>query len=163
MRHLSMNALFLCVLLASCSNSTNQTPQPVQPHIQTDSVTVKVDAAGLLASVGLPPVGEYKLDDGHGINFRADNQPPLKIEFREGRINFAWTEFSDEPDKFGKLNSENRASMSNALTYSLGKPLSDKIMKSVANGHPASFTSGEYKIQTSPSSLQNLVTVKKEP
>lgn len=144
----------MALLLAGCSDTS--------PGTASGSLhAVQLDESGLIAAVGSPLVDEYSLDDGRGLNFRAENEPAFKLEFRAGRTNISWTEYSDEPAKFGSLNAENVKWAGQVFTYALGKEATAKIMSGVNGDKPLKFEHLGHEVRLMPSGggIQALVTI----
>ncbi len=158
----------LLALLSGCTDLSPPPPQATQATQATQEsstaapqpVHVRIDSDGIIAAIGVAQKYKYDLDDGYGINFRSETDPPVKVEFREGRVNFAWSEFSDQPEQFAAINAENRTLIAKGLTYALGKQLSDTIIANIAKGTAESHDLSGFNVQTFPGSTQNMITIR---
>ena len=118
----------------------------------------RLDEPGLVAAVGKKVVRRYKLDDGHGLAFRTDEQPDFKLEFRRSRVNVVWMTYRDSGMQ--TLNAENIDLARKAFTYALGDVASAKIMRSAQAGERLEFARDGYKVNVMPSSGgSTLVTI----
>lgn len=118
----------------------------------------RLDERGLVAAVGKKVVRRYKLDDGHGLNFRTDEQPWFKLEFRRSHVNVAWMAYRDAGME--ALNAENIDLARKAFTYALGYVAAEKIMRSVQAGERLQFERDGYKVNAmAPAGGQTLVTL----
>lgn len=123
---------------------------------------VRLDERGLVAAVGKKVVRRYKLDDGHGLNFRTDAQPDFKLEFRRGRVNVAWMTYPEAGMQ--ALNTENVALARKAFTYALGDVAAEKIVRASQAGEPLRFERDGCKVNVMASSGgQTLVTLSQSP
>lgn len=104
----------------------------------------RLDERGLVAAVGKKVVRRYKLDDGHGLVFRTDEQPDFKLEFRRARVNVAWMTYPEAA--FQALNAENVELARKAFTYALGYVAAEKIMRAVQAGERLQFDRDGYKV-----------------
>lgn len=104
----------------------------------------RLDERGLVAAVGKKVVRRYKLDDGHGLIFRTDEQPAFKLEFRRSRVNVAWMTYPDAA--YQALNAENIELARKAFTYALGYVAAEKIIRSVQAGERLQFERDGYKV-----------------
>ena len=120
--------------------------------------SARLDERGLVAAVGKKVVRRYKLDDGHGLNFRTDEQPDFKLEFRRSRVNVAWMTYPGAA--YEALNAENIELARKALTYALGYVASEKIIGAVQTGERLQFERDGYKVSAMASAGgQTLVTL----
>ena len=118
----------------------------------------RLDERGLVAAVGKKAVRRYRLDDGHGLSFRTDEQPDFKLEFRRTRVNVAWLTYRDAGMQ--TLNAENIELARKALTYALGEVAAEKIMRAVSAGVRLQFERDGYKVNAMPpAGGQTLVTI----
>lgn len=135
--------LLACIVLAiaatGCSKSTPDAARATPPS-EAPRTVAQLDEAGLIAAVGSPVVYEVQLDDGRGLKFRAkctpqECQPAFTLEFRNGRINVAWEQYTDNA-KFDAANSQNVQWADQVLTYALGKEAAAKIKANIAANTP---------------------------
>lgn len=118
----------------------------------------RLDERGLVAAVGKKVVRRYKLDDGHGLVFRTDEQPDFKLEFRRARVNVAWMTYPGA--SYAELNAENIELARKAFTYALGHAAAEKIMRAVQAGEPLQFERDGYKVNAmAPAGGQTLVNL----
>ena len=118
----------------------------------------RLDERGLVAAVGKKVVRRYKLDDGHGLVFRTDEQPDFKLEFRRARVNVAWMTYPGAAH--AAINAENIDLARKAFTYALGYVAAEKIMRSVQAGERLQFERDGYKVNAmAPAGGQTLVTL----
>lgn len=118
----------------------------------------RLDERGLVAAVGKKVVRRYKLDDGHGLNFRTDEQPWFKLEFRHTHVNVVWMTYRDAGMQ--TLNAENVELARKAFTYALGYVAAEKIMRSVQAGERLQFERDGYKVNArAPAGGQTLVAL----
>lgn len=119
----------------------------------------KLDEETLLKVVGLPLIKRYTLDDGYGLKFRNDNQPPFNIEFRKKRINIAWNNFYDDPIKHGTINKENVVIAQRVLDAALGVEVSKDVFNFYRDLQPVSIETLMHEIYVSPSRGYTLITI----
>lgn len=118
----------------------------------------RLDERGLVAAVGKKVVRRYKLDDGHGLVFRTDEQPDFNLEFRRSRVNVAWMTYPGAAH--AAINAENIDLARKAFTYALGYVAAEKIMRSVQAGERLQFERDGYKVNAmAPAGGQTLVTL----
>ncbi|MDA8455276.1 hypothetical protein M4R22_10935 [Acidovorax sp. GBBC 3334] len=118
----------------------------------------RLDERGLVAAVGKKVVRRYKLDDGHGLSFRTDEQPDFKLEFRRSRVNVVWMTYRDAGMQ--TLNVENTSFARKAFTYALGDVAADKIMRAMQAGERLQFERDGYVVNAmAPAGGQTLVTL----
>lgn len=118
----------------------------------------RLDERGLVASVGKNVVRRYKLDDGHGLNFRTDGQPDFNLEFRRALVNVAWVTYRDADMQ--ALSTENIELARKAFTYAVGYVAAEKIMRAVQAGERLQFERDGYKVNArSPGGGLTLVTI----
>lgn len=119
----------------------------------------KLDEEILVKAVGLPLVKRYKLDDGYGLKFRNDNQPPFNLEFRRNRINVAWDNFYDDPLKHGAINKENVLVAQRVLDEALGVEVGKDVIDYYKDLQPVSIETLMHQIHVSPSRGFTLITI----
>lgn len=118
----------------------------------------RLDERGLVAAVGKKVVRRYKLDDGHGLVFRTDEQPDFNLEFRRARVNVAWMTYPGAAH--AAINAENIELARKAFTYALGYVAAEKIMRAVQAGERLQFERDGYKVNAmAPAGGQTLVTL----
>lgn len=101
----------------------------------SDTAPVQLDEAGLVTATGQPVVSRYQLDDGYGLHFRPESLPGFSLEFRNGRVNVAWHEFTKGGD-FTAANAENRATALRVLTRAFGQDTAVKIVQAAIDRKP---------------------------
>lgn len=118
----------------------------------------RLDERGLVAAIGKKVVRRYKLDDGHGLNFRTEAHPWFKLEFRRTHVNVAWMTYRDA--EMQALNAENVELARKAFTCALGYVAAEKIMRAVQAGERLQFERDGYKVNAmAPAGGQTLVTL----
>lgn len=134
-----LQRLLACLVLAiaatGCSKSIPDAASATQPS-ETPRTVAQLDEAGLIAAVGSPVVYEVPLDNGRGLKFRPkytpqERQPAFSLEFRKGRINVMWEQYTDNA-KFDAA----KQWADQVLTYALGKEATAKIKSSIAANTP---------------------------
>lgn len=131
--------LVLAIAATGCSKSTPDAASAT-PLSEAPRTVAQLDEAGLIAAVGSPVVYEVPLDDGRGLKFRPkctpqECQPAFSLEFRKGRINVVWEQYTDNA-KFDAANAQNVQWADQVLTYALGKEATAKIKASIAANTP---------------------------
>lgn len=125
----------------------------------SDSVPVQLDEPGLVAAVGQPVLNRYPLDDGHGLNFRPDSLPGFSLEFRSGRLNIAWHEFTKGGD-FTAANEENLAAARRVLTRALGQDTAAKLVQAAKDRKPLQIEVQGHTVRVSQTGLNfHLVSI----
>lgn len=155
----------LCVMAAAIALSMAIPSQAADAKSKVEVVYTlpadkpDLDQKEMIKAIGLRLVRTYALDDGKGFKFRPDSAPAVSLEFRDTRVNVAWSEYRDNPAKFGKLNEENAQAARRALTFALGAPLAGKIIEYTRNNQPASIRTQYGKITVAPGMDGSLILV----
>lgn len=153
-------------IVAACTGGDKEGDNSSSPTTSSQLPSaIHLDEKGLIAAIGSPVIYEYPLDNGKGLSFRADGEPPFSIEFR-GHVNVAWEGFRDPNGKFDAMNAENKKWAEQALVYAIGQEAAAKVMAASEGDKPLSFTQLGHTVSMmepmkSPPSV--LVTIKPPP